>query len=90
MAKEMKCFQEMIATEVGMGHLLKMATQESIEMPASPDITQPSCLQSVSAAIQPKFPINGLVLMPGNISLDTGINDDGKFNKECLEYVLWE
>ena len=44
MAKELKCFQEMIATEVGMGHLLKMATQEGIEMPASPDIPQPSGL----------------------------------------------
>ena len=26
--------------------------------------------------------------MAGNTSLDTGINDDGKVNKECLEYVL--
>ena len=37
-AKELKRFQEMIATEVGMGHLLRMAAQEGIKMPASPDI----------------------------------------------------
>ena len=59
-------------------------------MPASPNIPQPSGLQSVPAAIQPKFPINGLVLLAGNTSFDTGINDDGKINKECLEYVLGE
>ena len=28
--------------------------------------------------------------MAGNTSLDTGINDDGKVNKECLKYVLGE
>ena len=28
--------------------------------------------------------------MAGNTSLDTDINDDGKVNKECLEYVLGE
>ena len=33
MAKELKCFQEMIATEVGMGHLLRMAAQEGIKIP---------------------------------------------------------
>ena len=90
MAKELRHFQEMIATEVGMGHLLKMAVQEGIEITASPDIPQPSGLQSVPAVIQPKFPVNGLVLMAGNTSLDTGINDDGKVNKECFEYVLGE
>ena len=90
MAKELKRFQEMIATEVEMGHLLKIATQEGIEMPVSPDIPQPSGLQSVPAAIQPKFPIDGLVLMAGNTSLHTDISDDGKVNKECLEYVLGE
>ena len=89
-AKELKCFQEMITTEIGMGHLLRTAAQEGIEMPASPDIPQPSGLLSVPAAIQPKFPIDGLVLMAGNTSLDTGINDDGKVNKECLQYVLGE
>ena len=88
MAKELKHFQEMIATEVGIGHLLRMAAQEGIEMPASPNIPQPSGLQSVPAAIQPKCPIDGLVLMVVNTSLDTGVNDDGKVNKECLEYVL--
>ena len=44
MAKEFKCFQEMITTEVGMGHLFKMAAQEDIEIPALPDIHQPSGL----------------------------------------------
>ena len=44
MAKELKHFQEMIAFEVGMGHLLRMATQEGIKMPASPNIPQPSGL----------------------------------------------
>ena len=89
-AKELECFQEMIATEVGMGHLLRTAVQEGIEMPASPDIPQPPGLQSVPAAIQPKFPVDGLVLMTGNTSLDTGVNDDGKVNKECPKYVLGE
>ena len=40
-AKELKHFQEMITTEVGMEHLLKTAAKEGIKMPASPDITQP-------------------------------------------------
>ena len=90
MAKGLKRFQEMIAIEVGMGHLLRMATQEGIKMPASSNIPQPSGLQSVPAAIQPKFLIDGLVLIAGNTTLDTGINDDGKVNKECLNYVIGE
>ena len=28
--------------------------------------------------------------MAGITSLDSGINDDGKVNKECFGYVLWE
>ena len=44
MAKELKCFQEMIAPEVGMGHLLRTAAQEGIKMPASPTIPQPAGL----------------------------------------------
>ena len=38
MAKELKRFQEITATEVGMGHKLKTATKEGIEMLASRNI----------------------------------------------------
>ena len=40
-AKELKHFQEMIVTEVGMGHQLRTAAQEGMKMPASPNIPQP-------------------------------------------------
>ena len=37
-AKELKCLQEMVATDVGMEHLLQTAAEEGIDMPASPSL----------------------------------------------------
>ena len=37
-AKELKCLKEMVATDVGMEHLLQTAAQEGIDMPASPNL----------------------------------------------------
>ena len=36
--KELKCLQEMVATDVGMEHLLQTAAQEGINLPASPSL----------------------------------------------------
>ena len=40
-AKELKWFQDMIASEVGMEHLLQVAAQEGIDMPAPPSLPPP-------------------------------------------------
>ena len=80
-AKELKWFQDMIASEVGMEHLLQAAAQEDIDMPV------PRPLGEVTA-VQPKFPIDGLVLLAVNTTTDSGDKDDGKVNKECLRYDL--
>ena len=38
------------------------------------------------AAIQPEFPIEGLVLLNGDTTIDSDDKEDGKVNKECLRY----
>ena len=40
-AKELKCFQEMVTTDVRIEHLLQTAAQEGINMPASPSLPHP-------------------------------------------------
>ena len=45
-AKELKHLQEMVATNVGMEHLLQVIVQEGIDMPASPRLPssqEPMC-----------------------------------------------
>ena len=39
-----------------------------------------------AAAIQPKFPTEGLVLLAGNTTIDSGDKEDGRVNKEFLRY----
>ena len=75
----------MVATDVGMEHIFQTAAQEGINMPASPSLPLSQEPFSEVAAIQPEFPIEGLVLLNGDTTIDTG-NKDGKVNRECLRY----
>ena len=83
-AKELKCLQEMVATDVGMEHLLQTAAQEGINMPALLSPSQGPF--SEVAAIKLEFPIEGLVLLNRNTTIDSGDKEDRKVNKECLRY----
>ena len=46
------------------------------------------CLKNLveAAAVQPKFPMEGLVLLARNTTIDSGDKEDGKVNKEYLRY----
>ena len=60
--KELIQFQDMIASEAGMEHLLQVAAQEGVDMPALPSLPPlPDPLGEITA-VQPKFLIDGLVL----------------------------
>ena len=85
-AKELKHLQEMVTTDVGMEHLLQTAAQEGINMCASPSLPPSQEPFSEVAAIQPEFPIEGLVLLNGDTTIDSGDKEDGKVYKECLRY----
>ena len=68
--KELKWFQDMIASEVRMEHLLQAAAQEGIDMLAPLSLPlSPDPLGEVTA-VQPKFPTDGLVLLAVNITTD--------------------
>ena len=85
-AKELKCLQEMVATDVGMEHLLQTAAQKGINMPASPIFPPSQEPFSEVAAVQPEFLIEGLVFLNGDTTIDAGDKENGKVNKECLRY----
>ena len=87
-AKELKWFQDMTASEVRMEHLLQVAAQEGIDMPALLSLPLPPDPLGEVTAVQPKFPIDGQVLLAVNTTTDSGNKDDGKVNKECLRYDL--
>ena len=71
-----------------MEHLLQAAAQEGIDIPAPPSLPpSPDPLAEVTT-VQPKFPIDGLVLLAVNATMDSGDKDDSKVNKECLRYDL--
>ena len=76
----------MVATDVGMEHLLQTAVQEGINMPGLPSLPPSQEAFGEAAAVQPEFSIEGLVLLAGNITMDLGDKEDGKVNKECLRY----
>ena len=87
-AKELKWFQDMIASEVRTEHSLQVAAQEGIDMPAPLSLPPPPDPLGEVTAVQPKFPIDGLVLLAVNMNMDSGDKDNGKVNKECLRYDL--
>ena len=78
----------MIASEIGMEHLLQVAAQEGIDMPALASLPLPPDPVDEVTAVQPKFPIDGLVLLAVNTTTDSGNKDDGKVNKESLRCDL--
>ena len=80
-SKELKHLQDMITTEVGMEHLLQTAEKEGINMPALPSLPCPPDPFGEVAALQPEFPIEGLVLMAGNTTVDSGDKEDGVVNR---------
>ena len=85
-AKELKCLQEMVATNVGKEHLLQAAAQEGIDMLALPSLPPSQEPFGEVAAVQPEFSIEGLVLLAGDTTIDLGDKEDGKASKECLRY----
>ena len=80
----------MIATEVRIEHLLQTAEQEGINMPTSASLLHPPDPFGKVAAVQPEFPIEGLVLMAGNTTVDLGDKEDNVVNKDYLQYDLGE
>ena len=80
-AKELKCFQERVTTDGRMEHLLQTAAQEGNDMPALPSLPPSQEPFSEVAAVQPEFPVEGLVLLAGNTTIDSGDKEDGKVNK---------
>ena len=56
-SKELKHFQEMVTTDVGMKHLLQTAAQEGIDMPASPSLPPSQEPFGEAATIQLEFPL---------------------------------
>ena len=87
-AKELEWFQDMIAPEVRMEHLLQVAAQDGIDMPVLLSLPPPPDPLGEVTAVQLKFPIDSLVLLAVNMTTDSGNTDDGKVNKECLRYDL--
>ena len=71
-----------------MEHLLQVAVQEDIDMPALPSLPLPPDPLGDVTAVQPKFPIDDLVLLTVNMTTNSGKKDDGKVKKECLGYDL--
>ena len=67
-----------------MEHLLQTAAQQGIDMPAPQSLPLPPDPLGEVAAVQPKFPIDGLVFLAVNMTVDPGDKDDGKVKKECL------
>ena len=64
-----------------MEHLFQAAAQEGVDMPAPPSLPLPPGPLDEVAAVQPKFPIDGLVLLAVNMTTDSGNKDEGKVNK---------
>ena len=87
-AKELKCLQEMVATNVGMEHLLQAAAQEGIDIPALPSLLPSQEPFSKVAAVQPEVPIEGLVLLAGDTTIDSGDKEDGKLAGSALVMTL--
>ena len=85
-AKELKCLQEVVATNVGMEHLLQAAAQEGINMPTLPSLPSSQEPFGEVAAVQPESLIEGLVLLTGDMTVHSGDKEDRKVNKECLRY----
>ena len=85
-AKELKCLQEMLATNVGMEHLLQATAQEGIDMPATPNLCSSQEPFGEFAAVQLESLIKGLVLLTGDMTIDSDDKEDRKVNKECLRY----
>ena len=85
-AKELKHLQEMVASDIGMEYLLQTAAQKGIDMPASPSLPPSQDPFGEVAAVQQEFPIEGLVLLAGDTTIDSGNKEDRKVSKECLRY----
>ena len=75
-AKELKWLQDMIASEVRMEHLLQAAAQEGVDIPAPPSLPLPTNPFGEVTAVQPKFPINSLVLLAVSMTTDSGEKND--------------
>ena len=86
-AKELKCFQEMVAKDVRMEHLLQTAAQEGTDMPASPSLPPSQEPFSEVAAAKPEFHIEDLVLLAGNTTIDSGDKEDRKITKQRVPQV---
>ena len=59
-----------------------------MDMPVLQSLPLPPDPLGEVTAVQPKFPIDGLVLLAVNMTMNPGNKDDGKVNKECLRYDL--
>ena len=70
-AKELKCLQEMVTSDVGMEHL-QTAAQEDIDLPELPSLPPSKEPFGEVAAVQPESLIEGLVLLTGDMTIDSG------------------
>ena len=77
-AKELKHFQEMVTSDVRMEHLLQTAAQEGIDTPALPSLPLSQEPFSEVTAVQLEFPIEGLVLLAEDTTMDSSEKEDGK------------
>ena len=85
-AKELKHLQEMVTSDVGMEHLPQTAAQEAIDLPESPSLPPSQEPLGEIAVVQLELPFEGLMLLAGDTTIDSGDKEDGKVNKECLIY----
>ena len=85
-AKELKHLQEMVTSDVRMEHLLQTAAQGGIDLPELPSLPPSQEPLGEVTAVQLEFPTEGLVLLAGDTTIDSGDKEDGKVSKECLRY----
>ena len=82
-AKELKWFQAMIASEWSI--CFKLLHRRALTCQPNQVCLYPKIL---FVRLLPKFPIDGLVLLAVNTTIDPCNKDKSKVNKECLRYDL--
>ena len=71
-AKELKHLQEMVTSDVRMEHLLQTAALEGIDLPESQSLPPSQDSTGEIAVVQLELPIEYLVLLAGDTTIDSG------------------